>query len=695
MRSTLTIGTRFSWRGDEWVVTGRSPVNGHPVCRKRGVESCETLSPRDLASDPSFAISETSVDSLALASALTELPPHLAKEGEVRLGDLLEARTGYRAGNAELAVAGEPRPQFDPSSTTLRDRYRAKAEELGCAVSTLHARWSRYSQGGLGALIDGRTRRESIPLANLHPTTRDVIVRVIERNRHAKNARPSNKTLRLEVIHALESSPDTMLLRCPPKRSFDRYVAVLQKKDATSGPTKYERSRAEGPEPPFFGVNVTRAGQLVIIDQTPANVFALDPLTLEPVMAQLLLAICAYTRSILAARFLCGAPNRVDASCLLRDLIYPRPANPDWPESLRWGYHGIPEHVVVALTGVKAPLAALPLVHPENCLTDNAWIFKSFPFRDAGRLLRINVQYARVMHPTDKAILERTFGIVDEDFFSHLPGYSGKDVHSGAVTSAAMRKASLSLVDMENEFWEWVVRYWQVRPHDGLALATAPQLDLSPNDMYEQSLLTSGFVHVPAVRDLYYLLLARELCTIGRNGIRLSHFDYDGPELDTWGMRYQRSPYGQFGGLWPVRFDPRDVSSVFVQHPRSGEWCELRVRYPRLQGLHFDSDTRDFAISLAKERGKTAPTAGQLEDYLLELIRRREAGLMGRGKEIKAARRALERARQAANDRQAPQAPSPPSVKPRQKKSKKKLVGRGQVRRHGALADAGPGEVRS
>src|SRR5215467_10677841 len=47
--------------------------------------------------------------------------------------------TGYRAGHSNVAVCGEPRPEYD-TTRPLKLRYRAKAKELGVADRTIE-RW--------------------------------------------------------------------------------------------------------------------------------------------------------------------------------------------------------------------------------------------------------------------------------------------------------------------------------------------------------------------------------------------------------------------------------------------------------------------------------------------------------------------------------------------------------------------------
>ena len=69
-------------------------------------------------------------------------------KAEARLAHVLEASTSYRSGPAADALPGEPRPGYDPTATTMVERFATKAAELSVAgekVSppTLHRWWFR------------------------------------------------------------------------------------------------------------------------------------------------------------------------------------------------------------------------------------------------------------------------------------------------------------------------------------------------------------------------------------------------------------------------------------------------------------------------------------------------------------------------------------------------------------------------
>ena len=76
------------------------------------------------------------------------------EELTARYRHVQEVRTGYQHGCAELALEGEPRPQYAPG-VPMMARYEAKAAELGVEVSTVR-RWVPRAGPGRPGRAGGR-----------------------------------------------------------------------------------------------------------------------------------------------------------------------------------------------------------------------------------------------------------------------------------------------------------------------------------------------------------------------------------------------------------------------------------------------------------------------------------------------------------------------------------------------------------
>lgn len=156
------------------------------------------------------------------ASALDELPSAaVAWNGlteaqrtavSERASDIREVLTGYRAGYAEAAVPGEPRPQYGPGQP-LKARYRDKAQELGVGERTVE-RWAlAYRESGEAGLIDTRMLRGRQTVVDRR---RDEAVRLVLAELTGDSTPTRSAVLRKSKSHGWMSCMATA--RCPAPR---------------------------------------------------------------------------------------------------------------------------------------------------------------------------------------------------------------------------------------------------------------------------------------------------------------------------------------------------------------------------------------------------------------------------------------------------------------------------------------------
>ena len=131
LRALLAVGTRLAYDGQWWQV---AELDG-PHVLLASPAGVRRVSAGHLLADPSTRLRGAPGDPVEGAGA------ELAGLGEAELAELRErvahvqeVRTGFRRGCAELAAAGEPRPEYAPGVPMLA-RYAAKAAEIGVGVS--------------------------------------------------------------------------------------------------------------------------------------------------------------------------------------------------------------------------------------------------------------------------------------------------------------------------------------------------------------------------------------------------------------------------------------------------------------------------------------------------------------------------------------------------------------------------------
>lgn len=116
--------------------------------------------------------------------AMDDLEPVERTIVMLRLEHLREVETGYRSGDPLAALPPEPRPQYDPDTTTLAQRWLAKVQELrrAAAETPTGEQHAPGESAHAGALATGRGKApEEDPLAVdvLLPTGRPLASRAV------------------------------------------------------------------------------------------------------------------------------------------------------------------------------------------------------------------------------------------------------------------------------------------------------------------------------------------------------------------------------------------------------------------------------------------------------------------------------------------------------------------------------------
>lgn len=130
----LSEGSRLVLTGEEWEVTGLQPHLGKVRLRRDdGQELTTTV--RVLVNHPDFRPSTTTTALPAISRGrqpvgLDDLTDRQRDLVGMRYAHLMEAETGFRSGDRLCARPGEPRPGYDPQTTTLTQRRESKVAEL-------------------------------------------------------------------------------------------------------------------------------------------------------------------------------------------------------------------------------------------------------------------------------------------------------------------------------------------------------------------------------------------------------------------------------------------------------------------------------------------------------------------------------------------------------------------------------------
>jgi transposase InsO family protein len=654
----LQSGTRV-WLDDEvHTVTG---VTDDGVRLRSESGSWTVISVGHLLADPTFRPCEGDADLehedssendasttklwLDAAALFDKLSDKQLEELQRAQEHLLEMTTGFRSGDPQDATPGEPRPEYAPG-VALAQRVQSKARELGYSEPQMWRRLRKWREEGPWGLVDRRSHRPSDPLAGADPRLIDAIITQYNVT-EADDSTGSLNRLRRRVERRLVDLHGPGTVKMPVLKTFNRYVAALLPGRYTTGQATTRQSVANRPEGYYRPITASRPGELVMIDTSWLDVRAYDPVEDVVFSVDLTIAIDVCTRSLLGWRLVPKGTKGVDAGLVIADAMMPEPMRPGWPEGLRHRILRLPCEPLLAQDERFAAAAARPVVFPEKIVIDHGKAFASQAVKNVCRRYGITIQDTRKYRATDKPQVEAAFKTIRSQFSEHIAGYKGNHVvHRGRNVDAIAR---WTIEELEEFFAEYVVAVYQRRRHKGLVLPGFPEISLSPNDAYRLAVHRCGYIAAPRDPNLFLELLPIHWCRIHDRRIQKDYLHYSAPITGTYNG--SKSPYAHATGAWPVRYDPRDMTQVYLHDPYTGDWHTLRWTHA-LTGLEpFTDITLRQVKQELRERGRNPEDQEAVLDALLDLQNRTDAAEASTAHSRRARARDAERARVAARDR--------------------------------------------
>jgi hypothetical protein len=518
----------------------------------------------------------------------------------------------------DAPAGARPRPEYDIERCSLTEREKAKAAELAAAghrvsAVTVKRRRQRYEAHGLAGLVDQRATRRT-------PVFGRVDERVVAAMRQAiEGATEESSRTASFIFWRTRQIVDEQgeLVAWPSQRSLYRLFDKLAAGRHVTGSASTRRSLAGRPAGMFGQVTPAAPGEVMEIDSTPLDVMVL----LDDGVAgrvELTGIIDVATRSVPAA-VLRPSTRSVDASVLLARTLTPEPMRPGWAEALKMAYSALPWQRLCSIDERLEHAAARPVIVPATIVCDHGSVFISRNFRASCRHLGINFQPARKATGSDKPHIERTFASVGSLFAQFVAGYTGSNPDRRGRRAAD--QPLWSMLELQELLDEWLIAFWQNRPHDGLRDPANPGQAFSPNQMYAALIETAGYVPVALAAEDYIELLPTQWRAVNAYGIKIKRRTYDSDELNP--LRQQRSAVAERRGLWEVRHDPYDVSRIFVRGPDG--WITVFWRHLDRAPVPFGDLAWDHARRNLRADGH-AGTEEQIADAVAALLRRAHHG---------------------------------------------------------------------
>jgi hypothetical protein len=612
----IRIWDRVVFAGAEWSVVA---LSGSLVRLMAGSGEVTVVAMAYLAGAPDFAVIGAGPSARISPEGLLEsLPAKVVEAARAWERHLTEVETGLPLGAAPGTV---PRPEYDPVATSLLQREKAKAAELGAGLRTVERMRQRYLDQGLWGLVDTRHAKRARPTGRADPRVVAAAAAVIDAQKDASTGTRSRALRKIRENLDREHGPGAVPL--PSSATLYRLLDALSAGKHPFGPATTRRQAANRPDGAFTPITAGRPGELVLMDGTPLDVMAVmdDGVPGRP---ELVAAIDIGTRTLSAAILRPVGAKAVDAAVLLARMMVPEPMRPGWDKALAVSASRIPCKRLATVDERIELAAAKPVIIPDTVVIDHGRVFLSEVFLRAAGTLGISVQPAHQLTPTDKATIERTFGSINTLFCQHVAGYTGRDVTRRGADPAGDNLWSLA--DLQELLDEWVIAGWQCRPHEGLRHPFTPDRPCSPNDAYAALVAAAGYVPVALTGEDYIELMPADWRTIGDGGIQVDYRTYNCAELGPY--RHQLSGVAGKGTRWEIHADPYDVSRIWVRdhHAREGGWITVPWTHHAMVAQPFADFTWRHARRIAAARGLDDTNETAVAAVLGALLQRAGAG---------------------------------------------------------------------
>lgn len=250
---------------------------------------------------------------------------------------------------------------------------------------------------------------------------------------------------------------------------------------------------------------------------------------------------------------------------------------------------------------------------PQILICDNG---KDLISRDVQNFLTsMNVHHRLrpAAQPRVGSVIERLFGTLNTQLLHNLDGNTEltKNVRALSGSHLPQRLANWSLGNLYAVIEHWAFTYYDRQEH--------PALQMSPKAAFDLGLANTGArPHRAIVFNRDFLIATCPSPDRGgmrkvdrQRGVKVNNFYYQSPVFDSMGVAGKRLP---------VRYDPHDVSRVFVQLP-DRQWVEARSmqlqHLPRMNIRQLEAISTEY---LASRKGQGARKDSIPDTRLLEFI---------------------------------------------------------------------------
>ena len=543
---------------------------------------------------------------------LNAIPAPLVAKVDAMAAHLEEMITGRRPGH------DTPRPEYDPATTSLNKRVEAKVVALrllGIPASraSLLRKKKAFLEAGAAGVVDKRHIRQFPKFDRTDERVVQAICAVMARQANATTVTQS-RLHRLVHEDLLQHHQGEDVPEMPSSATMYRHFEALGKKKYTTGKATSRRSAANAPKRTHGTALVLLPGEEVQVDSTKMDLLVRTKD--GPKRPLLTIMLDRAIRSIISSTIRLEGTKGYDHALLLAKALVPPSQRPDRTDHRALVAARHPEHPLLSDTERKRLERTQPSIYPRRIMMDNGADYTSNVFASACAKFGIDPTLSAPYTPTDKAMVERNFGTISTMFTQNLPGYVGNSpVNKGRNPQKA---ELLDIATLSELFDDWVLNVWQSRPHSGLRDPMEPSQKYSPNQWFNATTELAGTIPLPITQDDFIDLLPSGFRNIGTVGVQFKNRHYDSVELHP--HRHLPSNLPGHKRLWEVKYNPYDVTHIWVRSPKN-TWIECRWRNADALTQPFFGDVADNLRKVKdhEERDETARTNAYLAGTAMPL----------------------------------------------------------------------------
>jgi putative transposase len=434
------------------------------------------------------------------------------------------------------------------------------AWELGISRATLYRLIAAFRRNRTVSSVEPRTRGRRKNTLVLDPR-REKLISLAIREIYLKPERPTMTYLiehvRARCARARLPLPDRRTIKARVDL-IDKRVAALKRKDSSG-------VKATKAIPGQY--TASRPLEVVQIDHTEVDLFLVDETTRKAMSVRpwLTLAIDVFTRMVVGFHLSMDKPSRISIGLCMLNAVYEKSA---------W----LTEHAIDA----HWPAAGLP----EALHVDNGADFRSRAFSWACREEGIRLIWRPVGAPRYGGHIERLIGTI----MGRVHFYPGTTFASPAARQDNDPASFSAMTFREFECalgWEIAGRYNQ-EIHSALLRP--------PIAVWEENEASTP-LRMPRDRMAFWAsFLPDAYRKLRPDGIWIHDLPYWSNALSAEVGRHARDLL--------IKYDPRDVSRIFVQHPSTRHFIEARARNLGFPAISLREWKLARKVQRAKGRGE-------------------------------------------------------------------------------------------